>query len=83
MGKGLNDANFDALQAACDAQDAHKAFEAAHALKGAVGNLSLTPIYTPLCALTECLRGQAAIGDDARKLVGEVFAQLKRARALM
>ena len=32
------------------------AFEAAHALKGVLGNLSLTSIYAPIVEITELLR---------------------------
>ena len=35
---------------------AHAAFEAAHALKGVLGNLSLTSIYAPIVEITELLR---------------------------
>ncbi len=55
----LADKNFDALTAAINAGNATAAFEAAHALKGSIGNVSLTPIYKPLCELTEQLRGKS------------------------
>ena len=35
-----------------------EAFEAAHALKGALGNLSLTPIYEKIVEITELLRNR-------------------------
>ena len=35
---------------------AHAAFEAAHALKGVLGNLSLTSIYAPIVEITELPR---------------------------
>ena len=38
------------------AKDLKAAFEAAHALKGVLGNLSLTPLYTPVVEITELLR---------------------------
>ena len=55
-GMGLADANFGKLREAMAAGDAKAAFEAAHALKGAIGNLSLTPLYNPISELTERLR---------------------------
>ena len=58
VGMGLADANFDRLKDAMAAGDATAAFEAAHALKGSIGNLSLTPIYQPVSELTELLRGK-------------------------
>ena len=35
-----------------------EAFEAAHALKGVLANLALTPLYTPVCEITELLRAK-------------------------
>ena len=81
VGMGLADGNFDRLKAALDAGDTAAAFEAAHALKGSIGNLALTPIYEPVCALTELLRGKTG-PVDATALAAEVFAQLEKARAL-
>jgi len=82
VGMALSDANFDALRAAMDAGDAQTAFEAAHALKGSTGNVSLTPIYEPVCRLTELLRGQSGPVEGADALVGEIMNQLEKARAL-
>ncbi|MBQ9300787.1 MAG: Hpt domain-containing protein [Clostridia bacterium] len=59
----LADANFDKLRAALAAGDAHGAFEAAHALKGTTGNLSLTPVFDPVSELTEKLRGADVLPD--------------------
>jgi len=52
------DANFQKLNDAIEAGDLTAAFEAAHALKGSAGNLSLTPIYDPICEITELLRAR-------------------------
>jgi len=82
VGMGLADPNFDRLREAMAADDAKAAFEAAHALKGSTGNLALTPIFTPVCALTERLRGQDGIAPEARALADEILAQLDRARRL-
>ena len=57
----LDDANFDRLAAAIQADDRKAAFEAAHAIKGVMGNLALTPIYTAASEMTELLRA----GKDA------------------
>ena len=50
------DANFERLSEAVRSHDLEKGFEAAHALKGALGNLSLTPLYERICEMTELLR---------------------------
>lgn len=48
--------HFDNLDRALKANDLAEAFEAAHALKGVLGNLSLTPLYEPMSEITELLR---------------------------
>lgn len=53
------DANFQKLYDAMNAGDQDAAFSAAHALKGALGNLALTPISAPVAELTELLRAHA------------------------
>ena len=50
------EANFDKLKDSLAAKDLKAAFEAAHALKGVLGNLSLTPLYTKVAEITEHLR---------------------------
>ncbi|MBR6173410.1 MAG: Hpt domain-containing protein [Eubacterium sp.] len=50
--------NFKKLQEELDAKDLQKAFEAAHALKGVTGNLSLTPLYDSIVRITERLRAK-------------------------
>ena len=82
VGMGLADPNFDRLQSAMAAQDMTAAFEAAHALKGSIGNLALTPIYTPICTLTEMLRGQTAPVDTG-DLLNVIREQLEKARQLL
>ncbi|MBQ9196441.1 MAG: Hpt domain-containing protein [Clostridia bacterium] len=75
----LGDANFAKLNEALAAGDAKGAFEAAHALKGAAGNLSLTPIFEPVTALTEKLRGADTLPDvgDLPERVSKAFEALK------
>lgn len=55
---GLKNDSFDKLGKALAENNLDEAFEQAHALKGVVGNLALTPIYTPLADLTEMLRAK-------------------------
>ena len=52
----LKDRNFEALQKALEAKDYNQAFQCAHSLKGAAGNLGLKKVYEPMSALTEELR---------------------------
>lgn len=77
----LADKNFDKLKAAVEAEDAHAVFEAVHALKGSIGNVALTPIYEPVCALTELLRGRDDLASGSNELIGQIMEQ--REKALM
>ena len=45
--------DFEKLRAAMESGDRKESFEAAHALKGMLGNLSLTPVSRPASELTE------------------------------
>ena len=56
--KALKDRAFDELKTAVDDNDLDAAFEAAHRLKGAVGNLSLTPLYEVIEEMVELLRNR-------------------------
>jgi len=52
------EASFGRLEQALDAGDLDAAFDAAHALKGVLGNLALTPLYDPVHEITELLRSR-------------------------
>ena len=58
IGKALEDPNFKKLEDSIAAKDFDSAFEAAHSLKGVLGNLALTPIYKPVFDITELLRAR-------------------------
>lgn len=70
--------NFDLLAAAVNSGDTKAAFEAAHALKGVLGNLSLTPMYDVSAEMTELLR-EGAEADYAAMLA--VLLEQKEALA--
>ena len=61
IGKVMEDKNFQTLEEAVAVKDLDKAFEAAHSLKGVLGNLALTPIYEPVYEITELLRARQDI----------------------
>ena len=64
------------------AKDFDKAFEVAHALKGMYGNISLTPIYQPICEITELLRDKKDVdysvylksAKDEKKRLDDLYA---------
>ena len=70
------DKNFERLSSALAAQDWKGAFEAAHALKGILGNLALDPMLKPATALTELLRPQQPLEPaQYAELLSEIEAQ--------
>lgn len=54
----LEDKTFDKLKIEIDSGNLEEAFKASHALKGVLGNLSLTPLYEIIYEMTELLRNQ-------------------------
>ena len=50
--------SFDKLAEAIEKKDLDSAFEYAHALKGVLANLSLTPVLDPVVEITEMLRAR-------------------------
>ena len=54
----LQDKSFEKLKAEIENGNLEEAFKASHALKGVLGNLSLTPLYDIICEMTELLRNQ-------------------------
>ena len=62
---------IEKLGAALAAKDVRSAFEAAHSLKGVYANLSLTPVFEPVSALTEIARAGSLDGTD------ELFGKFK------
>ena len=72
VGVMLADKNFDKLRSAIGSGNLDEAFEAAHALKGALGNLALTPLYKKTVSLTELLRNRAEA--DYGGLVSDLLA---------
>lgn len=72
MGTMKEEKGFGELQAALAAGDLESAFRAAHTLKGVLGNLSLTPLYEPVCEITELLRAKTEM--DYSELMDQILA---------
>lgn len=58
LGMGLKNASFDKLENLLAEGNLEEAFEQAHAIKGVVGNLAITPIYDKIADITESLRAK-------------------------
>lgn len=77
IGKVIDDKNFQALEDAVAAKDLDAAFDAAHSLKGVLGNLALTPIYEPVYEITELLRERKDIDySEYLKTISEKRGEL-------
>ena len=74
------DAGFERLKAAVESKEIPRIFEAAHALKGMLGNLALTPLFQPASEMTELAR----TGSDAdyASLCDGIFDRLQELQAL-
>ena len=77
IGMGLKNDSFEKLGKALEDNNLDEAFEQAHALKGVVGNLALTPIYNPLAEMTEMLRAKKDVDYIA------MYAPIKELRDKM
>ena len=75
-----NEPGFEKLNDALAQSDWHAAFEASHALKGVLGNLSLTPLYDPMNELCELLRPGQPVEYAA--LLETINAELDKFKAL-
>lgn len=71
---------FDRLSSAVSENDPGSAFEAAHALKGVLGNLSLTPLYLPVIEITELLRAKKEM--DYTPLCNQILQKREELRSL-
>ncbi len=58
VNKALSDPYFDRLVRSVGENNLDDAFEVAHALKGVLGNLELTPIFEPVSEMVELLRNR-------------------------
>lgn len=67
LGKFPNDPNYANLGTNIESENYEEAYKCAHALKGVVGNLGLTPIYEAVSTLVEELRNKANADVDAAR----------------
>ncbi len=76
-----NEKNFEKLEAALEVGDLDTAFEAAHALKGVLGNLSITPLYDKTVEITELLRSRTQM--DYTPLLSEILSKKEELSSLL
>ncbi len=76
VGMVAKDEHLEQMKKAVEAGDLATGFEAAHALKGVLANLSLTPVLKPVSELTEYLRVQKEM--DYAPLIAEAEREMNR-----
>ncbi|MDE6212160.1 MAG: Hpt domain-containing protein [Lachnospiraceae bacterium] len=76
LGKFPADPNYANLGTNIEAGAFEEAYKCAHALKGVVGNLGLTPIFNKVSDLVEELRNKAADEVDAAR-ANELWQEIK------
>ena len=77
----LEDENLGILEKAVAEGDVSRAFDAAHSLKGSLGNLELRPLAEPVTEITEKLRCASEM-PDLSDLMSEYEKALADLRAL-
>ena len=82
VGMLSSDTHAEALGQAVAAGDLQAAFEAAHALKGSLANLALTPALNAVNEVLEPLRRREERGDYA-ELTRRVSDEMDRLKALI
>ncbi len=78
--EALDRARYEELDNLLKQKNIPAAFEAAHALKGVLGNLALTPIYDPTSEMTELLR--AGTDMDYSEFMTKILAERDRLAAM-
>lgn len=80
VGMALDNDAYGKLREAVEAGDLEAGFEAAHALKGMLGNVSLTNILDPVLEMTEALRAREE--RDYAPLLDKMDEELAKVKAL-
>ena len=75
------DQTFEQLKAALEEGDLDSAFERAHALKGVLGNVSLTNVLIPIQEITEDLRSRTE--KDYTAQIDQIMEEISKVRALI
>ena len=71
--QALEKSRYEKLEKLITEKRLDEAFEAAHALKGVLANLSLDPLLAPVVEITELLRSRT--DTDYSKLLTEMWTQ--------
>ena len=78
----IKDDAYARLEDSLKSNDFKTAFDAAHSLKGLLGNLALTPLYAPAVELTELLRNPTG-GEDYATPLSELMVKHAEIEAMI
>ena len=81
VGLALADDGFGKLRKAVQSGNRDEGFERAHALKGVLGNVSLTTLAEPVIEITEALRARKDM--DYTELLDRIDLELGKYRELL
>ena len=81
VSKAVDHPDFDLIGKKISEHDLFGAFESAHALKGVLGNLSLTPLYDKVSEITELLRNRSE--GDYQVLLDQIASLRTKLRELI
>ena len=81
VGMAADEENFDRLHTALEQKNLKDAFEAAHALKGVIANLAITPLQEKIAEITELLRAETDM--DYTKLEEDISNKREELKKLM
>lgn len=79
---GIADERFETIRGVLEKGDYDAAFDMAHAIKGVLGNLALTPIFGPVDEMTEHLRARDK-DVDYMSYCKEMEDQLARLKSMI
>lgn len=79
--KSLDDEHYDRLKGEIEAGTLDRAMDTVVALQGMTGNLALSPIYEPLCALAKNIHWNQG-AEEAASLAARILRQRDLLRAL-
>ncbi len=80
VGSVVTEEGFEKLGELLNSKDLDAAFETAHALKGVLGNLSLTPLFDQASLITELLR--SGTDTDYSEMYSKLMEEKRRLEQL-
>lgn len=81
INKYFGELDFAVLKGAAAAKDSKIVFESAHSIKGVTANLGITPIYIPICKITDIFRSGTC--ENVSELFDEIDKKKSEFNAIL